>query len=360
MSVTPLYDPRAQRRVASAMAEEHRANAEERRAEAEERRAAAVTAAEAARAQTRLQWQAQAAQLVADAADRDQARKLDKRRASAAMRVESATARRARWAARWAALRAGVPAYALDALWAAVIVAPLVLTWNVQATYAVTDLGISAGISWLFPLAIETGAWACAFEIRRRSRAGLPTGQLPVWMWVLAGVAATINFTHGASTRSLAAGLALGALSVLGVLLHHVRSSLDAAATGTDPATVRDRARQLRARIVRQGCRWVWHPMLSLRAASLAARAGLDLDAAWVAAHRDRFGVDPHASRRDRRVGAVITRRTTRGDRRAARDDAFVIVSGHIIGRPVPAGHPRRSWRGGYGWPIRDHPGRRA
>ena len=206
-------------------------------------RGRATAARETARAQTRLQWQAQAAQLAADTADRDQARKLDRRRATAAMRAERATARRARWAGAPQHCAPGCPGYALDVLWASVIVAPLVLTWNVQAAYAVTDLGISAGMSWLFPLAIETGAWACAFEIRRRTRAGLPTGQLPIWMWVLAGVAATINLTHGVSTRSLAAGLALGALSVLGVLLHHVRSSLDAAAAGTDPATVRERAR---------------------------------------------------------------------------------------------------------------------
>src|SRR5699024_11854777 len=50
-------------------------------------------------------------------------------------------------------------------------------------------------------------------------------GSLPRWMWILAGVAAVINASHGVADAGFAAGLALGALSLLGVVLHSIRQN---------------------------------------------------------------------------------------------------------------------------------------
>jgi hypothetical protein len=157
-------------------------------------------------------------------------------------------------------------------------------------------------------------------------------------MWLLAGVAAAINFSHGLSTHGVAAGLALAALSVLGVLLHHVRQSLDQAtlAHGSDAIA------QLRGR----AARWVWHPVMSLRACSIAARTGATQAVAWQTAHLDRYGVGPDASRRDRRVGRVIVRRQWRADRKAARNGGFTIVNGVILAVPsAPSPLPRPARR---------------
>jgi hypothetical protein len=312
---TNFYDVRAERRLAAAMADEHRAAAAER-----------LAAAEAAREAARIEATARAAELEEQARERAQARKTAKQAARAQARRDRATARRARAAARWAAARAATPGWGMSALWASVIIAPLLLTWTAQTAFAIDQLGIPVGMSWLFPLAVETGAWVCAFEAHRRTRDGRPVGSLPAWMWLLAAVAAGINFAHGLSTHGIAAGLALAALSVLGVLLHHVRQSLDRAtlAHGEDAFTA------LRGR----AARWVWHPLLSLRACSIAARTGARPDAAWAAAHLDRYGVGPDASRRDRRVGRVIARRQWRADRTRAKAGEFITVGGIILALP--------------------------
>jgi len=292
---TTFYDTRAERKVASALADERRA------------------AAEATRAET----QARLAEIADASADRADARKT-------ARRVERVAARQARVSAMRAALLTSLPGVGMAGLWASVIVAPLLLAWNAQMTFAVETLGISPGLSWLFPLAVECGAWVCAFESHRRTHLGRPVGSLPVWMWVLAGVAAAINFVHGITgPHGIGAAVALACVSVLGVLLHHIRQNLDRAVAADPDADL--------GALQRRGSRWLWHPLLSIRARSIASRTGAGPDQAWEMAHRDRYGVGSGASRRDRRLASVITRRAWKADRKAAKDGRFVIVNGVIL-----------------------------
>jgi hypothetical protein len=309
-----FYDTRAERRVAAAVAEEHKAAAAER-----------LAAAEAARAASRVEAKARGALLAEQAKERADERK-------AAQRAARQAARQARRTALRANVASSLPSWGMSALWASVIVAPLLLAWQAQMAFAVESLGIDPKLSWLFPLAIECGAWVCAFESHRRAKAGLPVGSLPMWMWLLAGIAAAINFVHGVADYGVPAGMALAAVSVLGVLLHHVRQGLDRATD--DPA-----ARLAEAR--KRAARWVWHPVLSLCACSISARTGTTADEAWEAAHRDRYGVGPAAPKRDRRLGRVISRRQWKADRKAAKEGRFVIVNGVILTLPdTPARKP--------------------
>lgn len=118
--------------------------------------------------------------------------------------MTGAQARRTQAATRRAAITAGAPGWGMSALWASVIIAPLLLTWSAQTAFAIEQLGITPRMAWLFPLSVETGAWVCAFEAHRRTRTGRPVGSLLGWMWLLAGVAATINFSHGLTTHRVA------------------------------------------------------------------------------------------------------------------------------------------------------------
>jgi hypothetical protein len=252
----------------------------------------------------------QRADLIEQARDRQDQRDRERREERRDQRAKT-----------WAAIKAGTPARLVSALWAAVIVAPLTLAWNAQLQFAENTLHISTHFSWLFPLAVEAGAWVCAFEAYLRSRRGDSAGSLPRWMWVLAGVAATINAVHGAVDDGLGAGLALGALSVLGVLLHHIRQHLDAAtAAGIDSATLK-----------RRMARRVAHPLLSIRAWSIRARAEMTVDQAWTAAHIDVYGVLPGASRRDRELGLKITQRARTEDLKAAEAGQLMIIGGVIL-----------------------------
>ncbi|HVK05099.1 MAG TPA: hypothetical protein VM490_16600, partial [Armatimonadaceae bacterium] len=144
-----------------------------------------------------------------------------------------------------------------------------------------------------------------------------PVGSLRRWMWVLAGIAAAINAAHGIEKDGAAAGLALGALSLLGVLLHSIRQGLD-----TAKAVGRNRGLEIWRRIR--------YPRLSLAAASIRAARELDQDAAWQLAWIDRFGVGPDASRRDRVLGALITDRELKEDRKAAKTGELTIIGGHV------------------------------
>jgi hypothetical protein len=297
-----FYDTRSERRVAAALAEEKRAEAEARRAET----ALKLVQVEQARA------------LAADdlAAKRHQRAEADK------------AARRARRAEARAKLTARLPEWLLSALWAAVIAAPITLAWTAQRQFAETTLHIESGWSWLFPLAVEAGAWVCAFEAHRRTRRGAPVGALPTWMWLLAGIAAGINLLHGTHDHSPVAGIALAAMSLLGVLLHHIRQTADqAAAEGRSGAELR-RALWRRVRF----------PRLSYAAASIAAARGdrITVDEAWRAAWIDRYGVGPDSSRRDRTLARVIVRHQRRTDRQAAADGALTIVGGVILPVTVP------------------------
>ncbi|QIZ36122.1 hypothetical protein [Saccharopolyspora sp. ASAGF58] len=273
---------------------------------------AARTIAKAEAAKTNAQTEALREQTRQDREDRQAETARQERK-------ERRQERRERWE-RW---RKAAPDTALSGLWAALIVAPLLLAWDAQAAFAAKVLHIPAGMSWLFPLAIEAGAWVCAFEAHRRASRGAPVGSLPRWMWVLAGIAATINAAHGTADYGIAAGLALGTLSLLGVLLHHIRQNLNAAeATGVPTGS--------------RLARWLHFPLLALAAARIATRARVDQSTAWEAAWIDRHGVGPAASKRDRKLAKVIVKRQMTADRKAAENGGFVIVNGVILRTTLP------------------------
>lgn len=273
----------------------------------EQQRADRIAAAEQARLDRAADTQARIARQMAAA---------DTRRADRAADAERAAQRRSERQAARTAWLGSLPARGMDALWAVMIVLPITLAWRAQADFAATTLHIGGPAANLFPAAIECGAWLCIFEARRRVRAGLSTGSLPRWTWVLAGIAAAINASHGGT---LAGGLALGTLSLLGVLLHSIRTGLDRA----------DRAGGLS--VVRRALwRRIRYPRLSIAAASLRAARELDASTAWRLAWEDRYGVGPESTRRERRLARHIMRREITTDRKAARAGELTIVAGRV------------------------------
>lgn len=295
-------DRRAERIAAEAQADQQRALAEQTRAQT------ALTMAQVEQAR-----QAGAAAL----AERRYQREKAERDEARARRSEA----RARFMRR-------LPVWLLSVLWATVIVAPVTLAWQAQRQFAESTLHIPSAWSWLFPLAVEAGAWVCAFEAHRRAKTGRPVGALLTWMWVLASIAAGINLMHGATDYSLTAGVALAVMSLLGVLLHQIRQNADrAAAEGRDNTALR-RALWRRIRF----------PRLSWSAASIAAARGeaTTADEAWRQAWVDRCGVGPEASRRDRRLARVIVRHQRKADRKAARAGDLTIIGGVILPVTLP------------------------
>ena len=249
------------------------------------------------------------------------AQREERRRDLAAAEARAATrtaARRQRRRELWAAL----PDHGMSMLWATMIVAPITLAWQAQAAFAADTLNIAQPWHHVFPLAIEVGAWVCAFEAHRRARRCAPVGSLLRWMWLLAGIAAVINAAHGIRDAGVPGGLALGALSLLGVLLHSIRQGLDAENTG--------------ARAPLAAWRRVRFPRLSLAAASIRAATGTDAETAWVLAWTDRFGVGPEASRRDRVLGKLITKKELRDDKAAARRGELSIIGGRVSASFAP------------------------
>ncbi|WP_433267253.1 hypothetical protein ACQPZF_00955 [Actinosynnema sp. CS-041913] len=306
-----FYDRRAERTAAQAQAVQAQAAAEQTRAQT---------------ALTLVQVDQARVQAAADFADRRARREQEARDAARARR--RATRR---------AVAARLPDWLLSALWATVIVSPITIAWRSQQDFAATTLHLGWW-GWLFPLAVESGAWVCAFEAHRRRRAGLPVGALPTWMWVLGGVAAAIQLLHNATDHGVVVGVVLAAMSLLGVLLHHVRQSADhAAAEGRSGAQLR-RALWRRLR----------YPRLSWAAAAIhAARTDTPVEAAWRAAWVDRYGVGPDSTRRDRRLARVIVRHQRRADRRAAREGALTILGGVIV--PVTLTPPDTTAAAGIG-----------
>lgn len=284
-----------------------------------ERRAERVAEAEVQqtiadrRAERRRADQTHALQLQASARAEEDARRRVEQAQRDARRQALRDTRRIRRAALWARL----PELGNAALWATVIVLPIALAWTAQAVFAADVLHIPSPLNHGFPASIETGAWVCVFEARRRTRAGLPTGSLTGWTWALASIAAAINAAHGLQDGGPAAGFALGTLSLLGVILHTVRQGLDSAAVaGRRPGL--------------SLWRRVRYPRLSLAAASIRAARELDQDTAWFLAWVDRFGVGPESSRRDRKLGRLITRREDGEDKKAADSGELTIVAGRI------------------------------
>lgn len=307
--MTTFYTPSAEKTMARALADKERAAAEAQRAQTE------LTRIEAERAR-------------AVAAEEFTARRAARVAAQRKARQQEARDRRTALMER---LSEVLPAWLLSVLWATVIIAPITLAWQAQQRFAESTLHIDAAWSWLFPLAVEAGAWVCAFEAHRRARRGDVVGALPMWMWVLALIAGGINFAHGWADHDALAGAALLMMSLLGVLLHHIRSTVDhAAANGRTAAELR-----------RAAWRRVRYPRLSFAAASIAvARGDVTGEQAWVAAWVDRYGVGPDSSRRDRRVARLIVTHQREAERDAARNGGLLIVDGAIVTAAVPERQP--------------------
>jgi hypothetical protein len=283
---------------------------------------------------------AEAALLREDAADRAAARRrtdeLHAQQLNAAVRVEEDARqrvaqqlrdarrekRKADRAERWNARLDKLPELGRSALWAVLIVLPIAQAWTAQAAFAADTLHMPVPFNHLFPASIETGAWVCVFEARRRTRDGKSAGTLTTWVWLLAGIAAVINGAHGTADGGPVAGLALAVLSLLGVILHTVRQGRDKAdVTGRQPGLAL--WRRLR------------YPRLSLAAASLRAARELDHDTAWHLAWTDRYGVGPDAPRRERRLAKAIVEREADEDRQGARAGELTILGGRV--QPVMA-----------------------
>jgi hypothetical protein len=145
-------------------------------------------------------------------------------------------------------------------------------------------------------------------------------------MWLLAALAAGMNYWHGATAYGPLGGAGLALSSLLGIGLWevtagHLRHTAAALSAG-----------QVRTTLLR----WVRFPRLALAAASLRLARGAGAGDAWAAAWVDRYGVDPDASRRDRRLARLVIREQWRTDRDAAKRGELTIVSGVIL-RALPA-----------------------
>lgn len=299
---TKFYDAKAERALAGAMADKQRAEA----------------------ANTMVQ-----AQLNRVAVDKARAEFADEQQRRATQRqMELRQAKRAARAGRWTAFRAAtrlisdrlrslIPLF----IGGVAMGSPILIGWNGQLITAREVLHLDA-LAWVFPVALEGGAWWLAYLVHRAIRAGLPTGRLRAWTWVLVLVAAAMNFWHGTAAYGPIGGTGLALASLLGIGLWELTASqFTNAATGRSAAEVRTAwLRRLR------------YPRLSWAAASLAAALGpdTDRDTAWQAAWLDRYGVGPDATRRERRLGRVVLRYHQRTDLKIARNGGFVIMAGQV------------------------------
>ncbi|GGK94248.1 hypothetical protein Ppa06_64590 [Planomonospora parontospora subsp. parontospora] len=319
--MTTYYDPRAQRLVADAQAEQARAAAEATRAETmlrleEARTARAAAAAEAERREREMR--------AASAAARRRLRRQEREQAKAA--------RRAR-------LRRGAGALAAAALTRAPVIvgaiamgAPIAIAWRGQLEFAthVMHLGFMAPA---LPIALEGGVWYLAFLVHRAITARLPIGRYRVATWAMAAIAAGMNLWHGVTankTDGLQVGVILALASLLGIALWELTASL----------TQQSASKRTAAEIRRAAWRRLRYPRLSWAAASIRASRGeqCSIEEAWTAAWIDRYGVGPQASRRDRTLARSIVRYQRAADRQAAKDGRLLIVDGSIVrpGEPGP------------------------
>lgn len=287
-----LYDRRAQRELAAARAERIRARA----------------ALQAERERLALQ------------AERDRL-EAERRRARVEARAARRTARRAALAGAAAAVRARVPAL----VGAVAIGAPMLIAWRGQLAFGrdVMNLG---PLAVAVPVALEGAVLYTAHLTHRAVAAGLPAGRYRAMTWALAAVAAGMNLWHHAANAQV--GVVYALASLLGILLWELTTGLRGhVRSGRSGAEIRAAA-----------WRRIRYPRLSWQAASIRAARGPECspDEAWILAWRDRYGVGPDASRRDRRLAALIVRHTARAERRAARRGELAMVGGVILGRPLP------------------------
>jgi len=301
--VTAIYDPRAQRELAAARAERIRARA----------------ALQAER--ERLALEAERDRVEAERRARVEAERAERRRARVEARAARRTARRAALAGAAAAVRARVPAL----VGAVAIGAPMLIAWRGQLAFGrdVMDLGT---LAIAVPVALEGAVLYTAHLTHRAVSEGLPAGRYRAMTWALALVAASMNLWHHGS--DLQVGVVYALASLIGIMLWELTTGLRGhVRSGRSGAEIRAAA-----------WRRIRYPRLSWAAASIRAARGPECspDEAWVLAWRDRYGVGPDASRRDRRLAELIVRHTARAERRAARRGELGMVGGVILGRPLP------------------------
>lgn len=314
-----FYDPRAQRAVAQAEAEQARAAAEATRAET-------MLRLEAARAE-HANRQAEQARLDQQAREYSRtARRQERRRQSA----ESRVARRAAARRGAGALAAAVVTRAPVIVGAVAMGAPIAIAWRGQLEFA-RDVMHLDFMSPALPIALEGGVWYVAFLVHRAIAAKLPIGRYRAATWSLAGIAAGMNLWHGITANAtqtdpwagLQVGVILALASLLGIALWELTASL------TQQTTTKRSATEIR----RAAWRRIRYPRLSWAAASIRASRGADcsIETAWTAAWIDRYGVGPAASRRDRKLARSIVGYEKKADRAAAKDGRLVIVDGSIV-----------------------------
>jgi hypothetical protein len=299
---TTFYDRRAEREVASAVAEQHRADAAGRLADVELRR---------------VEVEAARADLAERKATAEQARK-------AAHRAQSRASRAVWWEARRASVgrvRARLVAVLPLLVGAVAMGSPVLIGWDGQLRTAQTVLHLGP-LAWVFPVALEGGAWWLAYLTHQAIAAHLPTGRLRLVTWVLAGVAAGMNIWSGTVRFGAVGGVCLGLASLLGIGLWEITAWHRRQHVAGRSASS---ARQAWLRRLR-------FPLLSLAAASRSAALGEGTgETAWRAAWIDRYGVGPDATRRQRRLARLVHRHDWKADRDAAKQGRLVVVNGVIL-----------------------------
>jgi hypothetical protein len=310
---TTYYDHRAERTVAAADAEQRRAAAATTWANVELQRVRIASA----RAELTDR------QLAAAARHRQEQRR-DRRTERAEWRadVRSGLANIRRWFATVVPLLVGAVAMG----------APILIGWDGQLLTARTVLHLGL-LAWVFPVAIEGGAWWLAFLQHRAIRRHVPAGRLRFCIWLLALAAAGMNVWRGTLAYGPVGGVGLGLASLLGIGLWEITAwYLRWSAS--------DRTgRQARLSLAR----WLRFPRLAFAAWSigLAHGIGADPDTAWCAAWIYRYGVGPDAIRRDRRLGRLVVRAVWQADSAAARAGDLIVVNGIILRPlvPLPVAH---------------------
>ncbi|MGW6498531.1 DUF2637 domain-containing protein [Nonomuraea angiospora] len=242
-----LYDRRAERTYAAGLAAQQRAAAEAIRADA------AIRLRRAEREEQRQ-----------DAFERERARLISSNR----WKTRRANAR--------AAVRDSAVRFAPLAAGGAAMGAPILLAWSGQLAFGVEVMQLGP-LAAMVPIALEGAVWYVAYLVHRASQLGLPTGVYRAWAWILAGVAAGMNFWHGASS---AGGVQRGAVLALASLL----------GVGLWELTVRLRERRQRGRTVAEArtamARRIRYPRISWTAWSIrtALGPGCSAEEAWTMA----------------------------------------------------------------------------
>jgi hypothetical protein len=291
---TTFYDRRAERQVASAVAEQHRADAELRRVEVEAARADLTRQERADQAEDRKRLRAERGQ------------------------------RRAALAASIGRARKAVP----TVIGGIAMGAPVLIGWDGQLQTARTVLHLGV-LAWVFPIALEGGAWWLAYLTGRAIVRNLPTGRLRLCTWLLAAIAAGMNLWRGWQAFGPIGGTGLALASLLGIGLWEITAwHQRQQAEGRDIGTVR-----------RKWVRRLRFPRLTLAALAHAGALGeTDDETAWRAAWLDRFGVGPGTTRRERKLARLVVRQQWQRDRDAAKRGDLVLLNGVIL--RVPAESP--------------------